>query len=117
MQDRVGVTPIEPEIVAVLVQDENLRRQFRREDPFPFGHDRLSGTDDSGDRVLLGGEFGVKALAGCGALIIRNAKYFAVKSLRDSGIAGDQIDREIIAVRFVETGDKIIEKTPGSAFD
>ena len=117
VDDGVEVPPVDPEVVAVFVEDENFRRELRAEDPFPLEHDRLGGADDAGDRVIFGLELGVKAFAGRGARIIGYAEDFAVKPLRHSGIAGHEVDLEILAIGFMQSGNEVVEQPARSALD
>src|SRR5579871_6674045 len=70
----VGPMPaVEPEVVAVFIQDEDLGRHPGREHPLPLGHDRLGGADDPGHVIVLRLEFAVELFARRASRIISDA--------------------------------------------
>src|SRR5579883_748740 len=111
------VTPVEPEIIAVLVDDKDFSGQLGRERPFPFGHDRLAGADDPGDRIIFRLEFRKEPLARLPALVIGDSKHFAAKAFGDARKAGHQVDFDLFAVGFVQSRDQIVEQPARPAFD
>ena len=60
---------VEPEKVAVLVDDEHFDGQAQSERPFPFGHDGLSGADHDQDFRPAGSEQPVEAAAASSASV------------------------------------------------
>ena len=91
---------VDPEVISVFVDDENLGWNPRCQGPFPFGHQRLARTDDAEKRVAVLAEFAVKPAPQLAAAIIGNAikpRGFGTESLGKRGIAGDQIEENVVA--------------------
>src|SRR6266404_3314709 len=73
MANVAEMSAIEPEIVAVFIEDENFGGKTGREHPLPFGHDRFGGADDTHDGIVLGVKLSVEPLAGITIGIVGDA--------------------------------------------
>src|SRR5689334_24249777 len=67
------VSTIQPEVIAILIEDENLGGQAKRQHPLPFCHDGLGGAYDAQNAIAVAGEFAVKARTALAATIIGDA--------------------------------------------
>src|SRR5947209_7508624 len=102
---------VEPEIIAVLVDEENLGGDTERQRPFPFEHDGLAGADDAHESVAIGGELAVEPAASVAAAIVGGAVDAGVggKALGQTGVAGDEVDGDIVAPGIAEAVDDAFE--------
>src|SRR5262245_15678041 len=97
---------VEPEVVAIFVDDENLGGDAEGQSPFPLGHERLGGADDAGQRVSILRELTVEAAASAASAVISDAvqpRSFGSEAARKLGVAGDQIDGDFLAPGFAES--------------
>src|SRR5205823_3791133 len=111
---------IEPEVIAILVYDENLRAQAQSQRPFPFGHDRLARADDAHVGIAVGVKLAVElppsvaTAIGAGAV---DARLLLIESLRDARVAGHEVNGDSLAPTFAQLGNELFEQAPGTAFD
>jgi hypothetical protein len=109
---------VQPEIIGVFIDDENLGAETQSQHPFPFCQDGLARTDDPHMRVAILSQLGVEpALAGAPA-VIRNAvdaRTRLIPSLRCLRIAGHQVDRHFGTPRLAEFGQKLFQQPPRPA--
>ena len=86
--------------------------------PFPLGHDHFAGADDPHQRVAVAGEFAVQAAARGAPAVVADAVDAGIVGLEALGqgrVAGDQIDRDLVAPGLAESGDQAFEQTAGAA--
>jgi hypothetical protein len=102
VQDEAPLGAVGPEKIAVFVNHEKLGGDAGGEPPFPLGHDRLRGADDSDGGVVAGLQFNQQLGAARWIGIIGNARDFPAKALWRAGEAGDQIDLDPVAVDLIE---------------
>ena len=109
---------VEPEIVAVLIQQEEFARQARRQHPLPFGHDRFSRADDANHGVFIGCQFGIESLARGRIGIIRHPVDRAplrAELQRRARVTGHQIRRHLW-MHVIEPVKQIFQQLTASAF-
>src|SRR4051812_12581082 len=109
---------VEPEIIPVLVDQENLSRKPRRDGPLPFHQDRLTRADHSHQAVSILRQFPVQLAAPFTPAIIRrpiNARILR-KTLREPRITGDQIDSHVLSPCLPKPRAYPFEQTSRSAF-
>jgi hypothetical protein len=101
------IGPVEPEEVAVLVDDEHFDGQAQSERPFPFGHDGLSGADHDQDFRPAGSEQPVEAAAASSASVFvdRVNRRFGGKTYWQARVAGGQIERHVVSKQVTEVGE------------
>lgn len=116
-RDIPPVRPIEPEEIAVFVQDEDLRLQVRAQPPLPFGHDRLARANHPHDGILAGVKVGQNPIAGSRAAVFGDTKHASVETLRQAGVAGDQVDFELVPEEAAERGYDALNQMARTAFD
>jgi hypothetical protein len=89
---------VEPEEVAILVDDEHFDGQAQRERPFPLGHDGLPGTDHDQNFRPAGSEQPVEASAALSASVLVDGVdgRFGGKAYWQAGVAGGQVERRAL---------------------
>ena len=110
---------IQPEVVAILIQDENFTGQPGGQHPFPFGHDGFSRADDSNHGVVIGCQQTIQLFARATVGIIGNAidaSSVRPEMLRQASVAGDQVGLHI-RMNIVQAAKQILEKIAPPAFN
>ena len=113
MPDQAPVIAVDPEVVPVFVDDENLGWNPRRQGPFPLGHQRLARADNAEKRVAVLAEFAVKLAPEFAPAIIGDAiepRGFGTESLGKRGIAGDQVEPDIVTPDVPQAGKEALQK-------
>ena len=110
--DDGGMPAVEPEVIAVFVEDQELRGDAQRQHPLPFGHDWLGGADDDDYVVMLRRQLCVQPLACFRVGIIGDAVYstpFAPKMFGQAGIAGYEIGLQV-GVLLIKAAEHVLEQ-------
>jgi len=119
MADVRKMPAIQPKIIAIFIQDENLAGKARGQHPFPFGHDGFGRANDSDYGIAIGVEQAVELLARTAVGIIGDAVNSASihpEFLGHAGVTGEQVGGHI-RMNAIEAGEQVFEKIAASAFD
>src|SRR6266566_2575976 len=120
MADDGPVTVIEPEVIAIFVQNKKFGGQAPGQGPLPLGHDRLGAADDAGDGIAVARQLAIEPGSPRPAAVIGDpvdGGGGGVKPIGQPRIAGHQIDEDGGAVRIADSGDDALEQIPGTALD
>src|SRR5216684_2998201 len=118
MADVAEVTAVEPEVVAIFIQDENFGWEAGSQHPFPFGHNGFGRADDADDGIAIGAKLSVEPLAGVAVGIIGDAIDFTTAGLKiiwNAAVAGEQVGLHV-GVNVVKSTEKIFQELTASAF-
>ena len=111
---------IDPEIIAVFIENEELCRNFPRNHPLPLGHNGLRGAEDAQDVIALIAQQRVEPFppvcAGIFARPIDRPLRLAERFWK-SGITGNQIELHLAAVDFVQPRQHVFKQLSRAALD
>jgi hypothetical protein len=117
MADQIRMAPIQPEIVRVFVDHENLHRELGAEPPFPFGHDGFGGADQTGNGMAPRVQVGYELMASRSSAVVVDVEDPAVDARRRTRVTRHQVDFNVRAEHGAERGDDGLDQAARSAFD
>jgi len=110
---------VKPEIIRVLIDDENLRRDLISQRGLPFSHQRFVGTDDAHGGVSVADQFAIQFAAPLASAIIGHAvdAGTVAEARRQARVAGHQIDAYVISVSAAKSAYDAFDNGPRPALD
>ena len=110
---------VEPEIIAVFIDDENLRRDPQRDHPLPLRHDRLAGADHPHQRITILRELPVQFAAPFAPPKVAGTIHARVlrETLRQSRVARHQVDRDVFPPRLPQPRNDSLQQIARAAFN
>ena len=119
MPDQGGMSAIQPEVVAVLVQNEGLRRNIERQIPFPAGHDHLTGTNHAANVVTISPQDVDEPTTSGSSRVVGKAIYRTItgQSARLTRITRHNINDRGRPMVLVDARNEPFQHVPATAFD